>query len=473
VNPSSSSMTRHSPKHAPASPSVALQRRLSLTSSFLPSPRAQQPSSARSVPSRTTSLQRSGVRCKLPTALLAMLVLALVGLQSFRTWRKHHIWQPDTIRHRSFDTAAPVKNAPTVPLQQAQISQQRTLRFQVCNGFANQRLAVLYGVLIAHNTRRAVVLPSLIRSGLQKTTTQVTATESNTVSFESMYNSARFKSALKQHGVLVIEPTEAPPATDYTSVPLDYPDIMTVLSTQYAKTSHISIGCPLFRLPARHVEEAEQLAWAVLDNMTPSDSLQAYIDTVSARLQDLTLAVKYNFLHLRIEKDWQDHCRRWTAIKDGVVRDNCMNNTRTVDEQLQDKGISPELPLYIASHWPDSDHDEVARVRSKLQRYGFQLITSQDITYDARVDRESAALIDYFLALKSEHFIGNSVSTFSGLQLIERHHRGRWASYYNGGNTPLTDFLPLDPLPWVFTYNSWSSRYDYMLKAAVVSGVKV
>ena len=85
--------------------------------------------------------------------------------------------------------------------------------------------------------------------------------------------------------------------------------------------------------------------------------------------------------------------------------------------------------------------------------------------------RERMACVDYYLALKSDKFIGNSVSTFSALLLLERQRQEAWASYYNGGNVPLSASLPLYQLPWVFTYNSWSFQYDYMLKAAVRSGL--
>lgn len=34
---------------------------------------------------------------------------------------------------------------------------------------------------------------------------------------------------------------------------------------------------------------------------------------------------------------------------------------------------------------------------------------------------------------------------------------------------PLAARLPFSRLPWLFTYNSWSLQYDYMLKAAVRS----
>lgn len=85
--------------------------------------------------------------------------------------------------------------------------------------------------------------------------------------------------------------------------------------------------------------------------------------------------------------------------------------------------------------------------------------------------REQVACIDYHIALESEKFIGNSNSSFSAMLLLERQRRAAWASYYNGGNVPLSAALPLYHLPWVFTYNSWSSKYDYLLKAAVRSGL--
>lgn len=51
--------------------------------------------------------------------------------------------------------------------------------------------------------------------------------------------------------------------------------------------------------------------------------------------------------------------------------------------------------------------------------------------------------IDYYLSLNSQQFVGNSVSTFSAMLIMERWNAGRYASYYNGGNIPLEVFLPL------------------------------
>lgn len=61
--------------------------------------------------------------------------------------------------------------AASPPLQRH--AQPQTLRFKVCNGFANQRLAVVYGMLVAAKTGRSPVVPVLIGEGTQNTTQEV------------------------------------------------------------------------------------------------------------------------------------------------------------------------------------------------------------------------------------------------------------------------------------------------------------
>ena len=115
---------------------------------------------------------------------------------------------------------------------------------------------------------------------------------------------------------------------------------------------------------------------------------------------------------------------------------------------------------------------------TKLQSSGYHVVMRPYLfsIYDRLVSqrkftREQLACVDYYIALKSKQFIGNSVSSFSAMLLLERQRQGAWASHYNGGNIPMSLALPLYRLPWVFTYNSWSSKYNYMLKAAVRSAL--
>jgi len=53
--------------------------------------------------------------------------------------------------------------------------------------------------------------------------------------------------------------------------------------------------------------------------------------------------------------------------------------------------------------------------------------------------------VDYYLALRSSQFVGNSVSVFSALTIMERWRRGAYAAYYNCGNILLEAVMPFYP----------------------------
>ena len=114
----------------------------------------------------------------------------------------------------------------------------------------------------------------------------------------------------------------------------------------------------------------------------------------------------------------------------------------------------------------------VAQVMVRLVAGGYQVVTQTYLFPNHGLSREEAACVEYYIALESRKFLGNSVSSYSAMLILERQSRGAWASYYNGGNIPMSAAVPLYKLPWVFTYNSWSAKYDYMLKAAVRSGLE-
>lgn len=86
----------------------------------------------------------------------------------------------------------------------------RTLRFPVCNGFANQRLSVVYGVLLARHLGRTPVLPMLLRDGLQRTDAAVVANGMNRAAFDEVYDSRHFMYEMAKRGIRVLEPHGEP-----------------------------------------------------------------------------------------------------------------------------------------------------------------------------------------------------------------------------------------------------------------------
>eukprot|EP00198_Chlamydomonas_reinhardtii_P010596 XP_001699933.1 predicted protein [Chlamydomonas reinhardtii] len=390
----------------------------------------------------------------------------------------------------------------------------RTLRFGVCNGYANQRLAVLYGIMLARRLGRSAVLPVLIDNGLQRSDTNVLASGDNQVAFSQMYDERAFIKAMEGVGVRVLSREDTPEvgagnAAEHRRVelgPLGWSVAGPLGSGELAAVPHLEVDCPLFKLQAGDFTPAdEQLVWAGLAALRPSNEAASLVDMFSKAIRQLAAAKAkaagrvldagggsgarvsasgggggFNYIHLRLENDWVEHCARWESIHDGIVRDNCYNHTEDVASRLALFGFSNSTPLYVASYWKDVEPQRRERVLGQLEAAGYILVTSEDVAASqpgktaaaalAERGREFSALVEYFLGMRSERFIGNSVSTFAALGMLERRHAGLWGAYYNGGNIPLVTVMPfLHKLPWVFTYNSWSKNYEYMLKAAVRS----
>jgi hypothetical protein len=57
-------------------------------------------------------------------------------------------------------TQEPIRAAKSDPVKHASLPR-RFLSFQVCNGFANQRLSIMYAAIIAKETGRSLNLPTV------------------------------------------------------------------------------------------------------------------------------------------------------------------------------------------------------------------------------------------------------------------------------------------------------------------------
>ncbi|GIL48600.1 hypothetical protein Vafri_5079 [Volvox africanus] len=299
---------------------------------------------------------------------------------------------------------------------------QQTLRFKVCNGFANQRLSVVYGVLLAQRLGRTPVLPVLMRDGVQRSDATVLAHGANKVSFEDVYDLTFFLYELAKAGIRMLEPHEAPRPSAYTEVSLGAlgANVSGALATTYGHLQHLSIDCPLFKMSPGEMNQRldEPIIWAVLDALRPSHLPYLYVETMQNAIKHLGAvngkpATRYNFLHLRLENDWVEHCKRWSNIPDGVVRDNCYNNTETIDVQLRLFAFSTNVPLYVASYWNDVEPERAKKVMGRLVDAGYRVITSNDVFPEAMKaeDREIRALVEYYVGFGASRGCGPPTTT--------------------------------------------------------------
>ncbi|KAL4447483.1 hypothetical protein ABPG75_004702 [Micractinium tetrahymenae] len=353
-----------------------------------------------------------------------------------------------------------------------------TLSFQVCNGFANQRAALISGIVLAAQLNRTVILPRLLLNGTQPDEAEVNEKTSGSIPFGDMFDVGIFTQRLAARGVRVS--TQAPDPSQVLAVKVgSFHDLLFVLNTTYSSQQHLRLDCPMFRVHPDIVTNQSSLVFATMDAMQPNARFKGILQKIETKLRSMSNAKAYNVLHLRAEEDWLTHCKRWENIPDGVVRDNCMNNTETVGEQLQIHGVNQEVPLLLATSLVQADKRVLAAALKSLKEHNYTVVMRHELFVGAAalpaLSREESALIDYYLGLNSHQFVGNSVSSFSAMIIMERWNAGRYASYYNAGNIPLEVFFPLYKMPWVFTYNDWSvgTEYELMVKAAVRSAIYV
>jgi hypothetical protein len=171
----------------------------------------------------------------------------------------------------------------------------------------------------------------------------------------------------------------------------------------------------------------------------------------------------------------------WTAVEEGKTLNpelrqlSTLTSTShpTTQNNHQHRPPPQSLPVYAAAHWAGADPDIAAAVLAGVRAAGYEVLQGgNEDGGGGALPRETRALVEYEVAMRAERFLGNSVSTFSALAILQRRQAGRWAGYYNGGDIPLVQVLPLFTTPWVFTFNSWSKGYEPMLRAAVTSALK-
>ncbi|KAI7840392.1 hypothetical protein COHA_005893 [Chlorella ohadii] len=354
-----------------------------------------------------------------------------------------------------------------------------TLSFLVCNGFANQRIAVLSGIVLAAELNRTLVMPHLLLDGMQQASAEVNEeTGAQHINFWEVFDQHAFETGLKRLGVRVTTAAPLPGSTIHVSLEgVSMDSLRAVSALNPAK--NLRLGCPGLRVEAQLMERNEALVFGALEAMQPARPLRNIADSVKAALRRLSPTQAYNVLHLRVEEDWVKHCARWENIPDGVVRDNCLNHTDTVGDSLTLHGIDKQVPLLVITNWPHAQASLAQQALDSLRENGYTVVRRDELLSGWQkqppLERELSALIDYYVSLGCHQFIGNSVSTFSALLILERRHHGRFAAYYNGGDIPLEYHLPLYRMPWVFTYNDWSagSEYDFMITAVVTSAIHI
>ena len=236
-------------------------------------------------------------------------------------------------------------------------------------------------------------------------------------------------------------------------------------------------------------------------------------------------------LHHRNGWDWHHHCARWSSIPDGVYRGNCLNVT-SMGQALQNRLLllntkennhkeevlvyycgDHEIPTELRQVFPQMTNRAELVVASNQPASWFappqpQFGTTRNnntnntsiapMTPPPRF-RDWGALLDFFVCQRMSTFVGNSVSTFSALQIALRltqtttrtttkrpeeddnHHNtpdppsgGGGVYWYNTQSIPLASMWRVFSVPLLYTYTERSEAMGkYLLQASIASVRKV
>lgn len=190
----------------------------------------------------------------------------------------------------------------------------------------------------------------------------------------------------------------------------------------------------------------------------------------------------YHVVHLRAEQDWYEHCKVWFSWRE--KRNNCMNNTFHIGNVLRSEGISPALPVYLATGLSEREIQnlrDLPSLQSFLNIYTVVTKGMLGLPVDVGNKREYWAAVDYMFSQNADWFVGNSISTFSALTMEVRSRQKMPVLPYNGGTMALEDMNcirsntltvipPMRPgIKWLFTLPRNIEQNDLVYNMTMVA----
>jgi hypothetical protein len=95
----------------------------------------------------------------------------------------------------------------------------------------------------------------------------------------------------------------------------------------------LQADCTFFSINMARSPQLASLFWQIEAALVFAPSIRQLAGNVVSRLRDISRARgvadgRFHALHVRVEKDWVEHCRIWEMPG---MRDNCMSNTEQLD----------------------------------------------------------------------------------------------------------------------------------------------
>lgn len=314
-------------------------------------------------------------------------------------------------------------------------------KYTVCNGLMNQLLAHASNIAWAIQASRPVSIPNrFIMDGTQYGNDNVLPNEENSVPLDSIFDTDVLLSALSKLGADAI------------------------LSDDGFMSTHMP--CAPFQKIEDIKDHTHDLVIKVVGCFKPRKDLQAMINNVTSHL----LLDKGVCVHHRNGTDWHEHCKRWAHTDDGIPRNNCKGHQNlTFLASLEDRALdsTDKWIYYVGDHdVPQELTNSKYRVYTRTSLLGLK--ADEKSASNRKGARDLHAFVDYQICSAMRFFVGNSVSTWTAVQLAMR--SGQDAYWYNSGSIPLAGLLNVYQIPIVYTFTEATEPIgQYLLQASISS----
>jgi hypothetical protein len=320
-------------------------------------------------------------------------------------------------------------------------------QYNICNGLSNQLLYHAASIAIAIEQGKSLVeIPNhFIVHGVQQTEDLVLPSASNSVPFDVAFDAVHFLEGIQNLGI----------------------------QASFKTFDFSKRQIPCAGMQSLHQADA-QMVRKILNVFRPSPKLSKYITTITNALP--SHPNQGICVHHRNGQDWYDHCQRWSSIQDGIYRGNCLGiSGHTFMQTLESRGLTGDENRYV---YYCGDHSE--HIPRELRKSQYSIYTRHDFLSDKdrqaiellvpnpQAMRDIWALVDFSICSGMKLFVGNSVSTFSAIQIALR--QSEHAYWYNSQSIPLGDIWRVYQVPIVYTYTEMSqSAGKHLLQASIAS----
>ena len=327
------------------------------------------------------------------------------------------------------------------------IDKDRTLSFQACNSFAEQRISLLIGAVMAKELRRTVMMPRFLLDQ-QMSAPAVT-------SLSNIYKVEKIEQALERHGIPIVHYGANPPA-DLTTCQQFGAHCLETIGERTKDWAHVSFGCPFAEqvVPHETILQHKSMIVDLLRSLEPSDIIKKHLMGGIAHIQ-------------RVAKEPAFHYLRFHAPES-------VKYSGKIGELMASKGFERGATVYVTTEWEKLPKSESDTIQRSLTQYGYKMLRDDSVFAGVhkQFKREVSALVNYYVGLHARKTIGHSASMVSALMIMDRRQRKQFATQYDDtGDIPLSRTLPLFQLPWVFPYTvaMEPDEYTYLTKAAILS----